>query len=169
MANRIERPLQPVDDHSGGDVLAIDVLPEKASDHPGTEYTDPARVCARIVARQPPKGFKTFLSAGLVGKSLAGGALSGLSSLAGLIGELLTGWYRELGLPRVCDAIHVSYHVAKPTTWHGRITVEYISRSTTVDTRITRTGWGTGRHGDAARGVRRRSEPARSRKPLRRR
>ena len=149
VAMRIERPLQQANDHAGTDTLAIDVLTETESDHPGTEYTDIVRVCARVVPRAPPDGFKAFLKAGMAGSSLATSAspISAIFKMASLIGDILMGLYREMSTIDACENMNVSYHVAQPMPWRGRITVNWESHSNSVQSREISTGWGTGPHG----------------------
>ncbi len=152
VASRLERPLARIDDHTAGDTLAIDVLPEAPENHPGIEYSDPVEVCARVVPREPPGGFKTFISAGFAGQSLAGSnPVGGLVSLAGIIGDLLVAWYRELGTIDACATMNVSYHVPQPGAWRGRVRVNWESRRETVSSREITEGWGTGPHGESGR------------------
>jgi hypothetical protein len=149
VASRLERPLARIDDHTGGDTLAIDVLPEAPENHPGIEYSDPVEVCAHVVPREPPGGFKTFISAGFAGQSLAGSnPVGGLISLAGIIGDLLVAWYRELGTIDACATMNVSYHVPQPGAWRGRVRVDWESRRETMSSREITEGWGTGPHGE---------------------
>lgn len=153
VSQRRERLLTRVDDHSGNDILAITMLPEQLTDHPGTEYTDPVKVCASIVPRHPPGGFKTLLSAGFAGQSLASGGALAVSSLVGLLGELLTSFYREVSTIDPCETMSVSYHVPGPTEWRGRITVEYISRTEETRSSVETEGWGSGPYGEPAVGL----------------
>lgn len=153
VSSRRERPLSRVDDHSGNDILTISMLPEQLTDHPGIEYTDPVTVCARIVPRHPPGGFKTLLSAGFAGQSLASGGTLAVSSLAGLLGELLTSFYREVSTIDACESMSVSYHVPGPTEWRGRITVEYVSRIEETSSSVETEGWGSGPYGEPAMGL----------------
>jgi hypothetical protein len=153
VSSRLERPLQRIDDHSGGDILQMDMLPERLADHPGTEYTDPVTVCAHVVPRHPPGFFKTFLSAGFAGRSLASGGALSVSSLAGLLGELLTAFYREVSTIDSCESMSVSYHVPGPAEWRGRITVEYFSRTEETSSSVETEGWGSGPYGEPAMGL----------------
>ena len=149
VTGRLERQLDPMDDHTGTDELVLHVLPEAPENHPGIEYSDPVEVCAHVVPREPPGGFRTFISAGMAGQALAGSnPVSGLVSLAAVLGDLLLAWYREVATLDSCGAMNVSYHVPQPSAWRGRIRVNWESRRETVNSRVITDGWGTGPHGE---------------------
>jgi hypothetical protein len=152
VSGRLERQLDAKDDHTGTDELVLEVLPEAPENHPGVEYSDPVEVCAHVVPREPPGGFKTFISAGFAGQALAGSnPVSGLVSLAAVMGDLLLAWYREVATLNACGAMNVSYHVPQPGAWRGRIRVNWESRRETVNGREITEGWGTGPHGEAGK------------------
>jgi hypothetical protein len=120
---RLERPLQKRNDHSGEDRLILQVQPEREADHPGVGHREPVTVCAKVVPREPVGGFKTLLGAGLAGWSMASGA-SAHSALVTIIGGLLTAWYREVAEIKACEVLNVMFHAPAPGSWHGRIRVE---------------------------------------------
>lgn len=149
VSGRLERQLDAKDDHTGTDELVLEVLPEAPENHPGIEYSDPVEVCAHVVPREPPGGFKTFISAGFAGQALAGAnPVSGLVSLAGVLSDLLIAWYREVGTLDACGAMNVSYHVPQPGAWRGRVRVNWESRRETMSSREITQGWGVGPHGE---------------------
>ena len=152
VSGRLERQLDPKDDHTGTDELVLNVLPEAPENHPGNEHSDPVEVCAHVVPREPPGGFKTFISAGMAGQALAGSnPVSGLVSLAAVLGDLLLSWYREVATLDACGRMNVSYHVPQRGAWRGRIRVNWESRKETMHGREITTGWGTGPHGETGK------------------
>jgi hypothetical protein len=124
---RLERPLKKKDDHSGEDTLTIAVQPEREADHPGREVREPVRICAKVVPREPAGGFKTLISAGFAGVSMAGGT-SIQSALVTTIASLLAAWYREVAEIEACEVVNVLFHRPDPGVWRGRIRVEMEKR-----------------------------------------
>ncbi|MET0771846.1 MAG: hypothetical protein ABWZ82_02080, partial [Candidatus Limnocylindrales bacterium] len=152
VAGRLERQLDPKDDHTGTDELVLHVLPEAPENHPGIEHSDPVEVCAHVVPREPPGGFKTFISAGMAGQALAGSnPVSGLVSLAAVLSDLLLAWYREVATLDACGSMNVTYHVPQPGAWRGRILVNWESNTETMHSRELTEGWGTGPHGETGK------------------
>jgi hypothetical protein len=111
------RPLKPQGDHKGQDSVPISITAERQRDHPGTQVERPVRVCAWVQTVAPPN-IQLILNAGI-----AGSPLGGASSLAAVIADLLTSWWQFSHEIKACGEMTVSFHVPKPGTWHGTITV----------------------------------------------
>jgi len=153
VASRMERTLVPDTDHTGTDLVGIDVLPEREDDHPGTLRTDQVEVCARVVPRLRPEIVKTLLGAGMAGKSLsAPSPVSGLFSLASILGDLLMSWYREIDTIEDCREMSVSYHVPEHSPWRGTVEVNYVSHMESTSSSVQHDGWGT-RPGEPSYGI----------------
>ncbi|HEY6608875.1 MAG TPA: hypothetical protein VI277_06735 [Candidatus Limnocylindria bacterium] len=150
-SGRLEHSLVSVNDHSGNDTVAYEVLPERREDHPGNEVSETVELCADVYPKEPPSGLGTILSAGTAGQSLAGGSVVGL---AAVVARLLTSWVSTIAPISACAQSTVSFHVAVPGEWRGTITAntevqESIESTvsttddyfgiTTVTTRSTRT------------------------------
>lgn len=122
-AGRLERSLAKNNDHSGKDLVIVEIKPEKESDHPGREVRAPVRVCAHVRTDKPPD-VATILnagSAGVSGLSTAGG----ISSLAASVSNILLSWWQFVFTLDKCAETTVSFHVPQTGNWRGTFTYNY--------------------------------------------
>ncbi|MEX2546198.1 MAG: hypothetical protein WD830_00245 [Chloroflexota bacterium] len=121
-AGRLERSLAKNNDHSGKDLVIVEIKPEKETDHPGREVSERVRVCAHLRTDKPPD-VATILNAGSAGVS--GVTVGGVASLASSVANILLSWWQFVFTIDKCANTTVNFHVPQTGNWRGTVKINY--------------------------------------------